>query len=102
MYNLGEQFKVGKNAIANPKSIIKGEKYRFTILTERLIRLEYSENGIFEDRATEHVFNRRLDVPKFQVMEDARMVTIVTDYFKLFYIKNSPFRANRVSPANKS
>ena len=100
MYNLGEQFKVGKNALANPKSIVKGEKYRFTILTERLIRLEYSEDGVFEDRATECVFNRRLDVPKFDVMEDARMVTIVTDYFKLFYVKNSPFKSNRVSSTN--
>ena len=100
MYNLGEQFKVGKNALANPKSIVKGEKYRFTILTERLIRLEYSEDGIFEDRATEHVFNRRFDVPKFEVMEDARMVTIVTDYFKLFYVKNSSFKSNKVSPAS--
>ena len=100
MYNLGEQFKVGKNAMANPKSVVKGDKYRFTILTERLIRLEYSEDGIFEDRATEYVFNRRLEVPKFEVMEDARMVTIVTDYFKLFYVKNSSFKANRVSPAS--
>ena len=100
MYNLGEQFKVGKNSLANPKSIVKGDKYRFTVLTENLIRLEYSENGIFEDRATEHVFNRRLDVPKFQVIEDASTVTIVTEVFKLIYVKNSSFKANRVAPAN--
>lgn len=99
MYNLGEQFKVGKTAAANPKSIIKGEKYRFTVLTENLIRMEYNENGLFEDRASEHVFNRWLDIPKFDVMEDARMITIVTDYFKLFYIKNNSFKGNRVAPA---
>ena len=100
MYNLGEQFRVGKNSYANPKSIIKGDKYRFTILTERLIRLEYNENGIFEDRATQNIFCRKFDVPKFDVMEDARMVTIVTDYFRLFYIKNSHFRGSRISPAS--
>jgi len=99
MYNLGEQFKVGKNSVANSKSIIKGDKYRITVLTERLLRLEYSEKGIFEDRATEHVFNRKLDIPKFEVMEDARMITIVTDYLKLYYIKNEPFKGNKVSPA---
>ena len=59
MYNLGEQFKVGKNSVANEKSIIKGEKYRITVLTERLLRLEYNENGVFEDRATEIVFKIR-------------------------------------------
>ena len=100
MYNLGEQFKVGKSSLANPKCVIKGDKYRFTVLTERLIRLEYSENGVFEDRATEHVFNRMLDIPKFEVMEDARVLTITTEFFKLYYVKNSSFKGSRVSPAS--
>ena len=100
MYNLGEQFKVGKNSRPNPKSVIKGEKYRITVLTERLIRLEYCEDGVFEDRATERVFNRFLDIPKFDVMEDAKLLTVTTDYFKLFYVKNAPFKGNRVSPAS--
>lgn len=100
MYNLGEQFKVGKNSIANPKSIIKGEKYRITVLTERLLRLEYNENGIFEDRATEVVFNRKLDIPKFDVMEDANLLTITTEYFKLYYVKNAPFKSGALSSSN--
>lgn len=100
MYNLGEQFKVGKNSVANPKSVVKGDKYRITVLTERLLRLEYDENGIFEDRATEIVFNRKLDIPKFDVMEDANLLTIVTEYFKLYYIKNAPFKSGTFSSSN--
>ena len=100
MYNLGEQFKVGKNSFANPKSIVKGDKYRFTVLTDSLIRLEYNSDGVFEDRASENVFNRKLDVPKFEVMEDARVLTIMTDYFKLFYVKNAPFKGSKVAPAS--
>ena len=88
MYNLGEQFKVGKNSIANPKSIIKGDKYRISILTSRLIRFEYSESGFFEDRATENILNRFFEVPKYEVMEDASMITITSDVFKIFYMKN--------------
>ena len=34
------------------EQIIKGEKYRFTVLSDILIRMEYSETGIFEDRPT--------------------------------------------------
>ena len=97
MYNLGEQFKVGRNSVSNDKSIIKGDKYRITVLTERLVRLEYSENGIFEDRATEQVFNRNLEIPKFDVMEDASVVTITTEYFKLNYVKNSHFKGSAVN-----
>ena len=100
MYNLGEQFRVGKNSIANGKSVIKGDKYRFTVLTERLIRLEYSSDGVFEDRATERVFNRFMDIPKFDVMEDAKVITITTDYFKLLYVKNTPFKGSKFAPSS--
>ena len=97
MYNLGEQFKVGRNSAPNPKSVIKGDKYRITVLTERLLRLEYNENGVFEDRATEVVFNRKLDIPKFEVMEDANLLTITTEYLKLSYVKNAPFKSGALS-----
>ena len=40
------------------KNIVTGDKYRITVLTDRLMRLEYSEEGIFEDRATQVVLNR--------------------------------------------
>lgn len=100
MYNLGEQFIIGKNSIANPKSVVKGEKYRITVLTERLLRLEYSEEGYFEDKATENVINRFLEIPKYEVMEDARVLTITTDYLKLYYVKNAPFKGTKMSPAN--
>ena len=47
MYNLGDRFKPdyskSKSAV---ESIFKGNKYRITVLTERLIRLEYNENGV--------------------------------------------------------
>ena len=48
MANDGVQFKLNyQNGVANDKAIFKGTKYRITILTERLVRLEYSENGVF-------------------------------------------------------
>ena len=47
MYKIGEQFKINNNSKADPKNVISGNKFRITILSERLIRLEYSENGVF-------------------------------------------------------
>ena len=47
MYNLGDYLKIDINkAKANEKSVIKGDKFRFTVLTERLIRIEYNDRGI--------------------------------------------------------
>ena len=49
-----------RNYHANPESIIQGDKYRFTVLTSQLIRLEYNENNIFEDNPTQTVLTRIL------------------------------------------
>lgn len=98
MYNLGEQFKMNTNSTANEECTFKGEKYRITVLTERLLRLEYNKDSIFENRATELVFNRNLKTPTFDKMEDAKLLTIVTPYLKLTYVKEQPFQGTRFSP----
>ncbi len=75
---------------ANEKAIVKGDKYRFTILTSRLIRIEYNENGYFEDRATQVVINRDFEVPKFTVQETDTTIKITTEHVELDYVKG-PF-----------
>lgn len=101
MYNLGDYFKINKQrAKANEKSIVKGEKFRFTVLTERLIRLEYNDKGNFVDDPTELVLYRDLETPKFDVIDNANFVSISTKYFKLTYIKGKSFIGGKASPAN--
>ena len=95
---LGEQFKIDyKSAVANGANVIKGNKYRFTILTERLIRLEYSEDGIFEDRPTELIWHRDTKPVAFTKKEDARYLEITTKYFRLTYIKEKPFKGTMLN-----
>lgn len=101
MYDLGEQFKINVEDIkANPDCIYLGEKYRITILTSRLVRLEYSENGVFEDRPTELVINRNFESPKFSVKEDKRYIEIKTTYFTLSYTKNKRFKGGLFNHAS--
>ena len=101
MYNLGEQFKVNVEDIkANPDCIYTGEKYRITILTDRLVRLEYSETGNFEDRPTELVLNRNFESPKFAVKEDRKYIEIKTTYFTLSYQKNKHFKGSLLNPSS--
>lgn len=100
MYNLGEQFKIDKEkAKSNPKAIIKGNKYRFTVLSPRLIRLEYNENGEFIDEPTELILYRNFDLPKFKLKDDEHFLEITTDYFKLNYTKEKPFEGTKVNPS---
>ena len=101
MYNLGDYFKIDKTkAIANPKSIIKGDKFRFTVLTERLIRLEYNEKGQFIDDPTELVMKRNFQLPIFEVIDNANFISITTSYFKLTYIKGKPFLGSKTNPSS--
>ena len=101
MYNLGEQFKINvQRGVAKEKNILKGRTYRFTVLTERLIRLEYNENGNFIDSPTERVLYRDLETPKFDFQDSPSVLVIQTSYFKLTYQKEKPFAGNKVSPDN--
>ena len=55
-------YKVETRPQALAANMVVGEKYRITMLTAGLIRLEYSEDGVFEDRATQMVFFRDFPV----------------------------------------
>ena len=100
MYELGEQFKFDlSKAIANEKCVFKGTKYRITVLTERLIRLEYNENGLFEDYPTERILYRNFPKPEFSVTENNRILNIKTKYFELNYLKEKKFDGGKISPS---
>lgn len=92
-------FNVNYNdAISKDAAIFRGKKYRITVLSELLVRLEYSESGSFEDRPTELAKHRNFDVPKFEVNDDERYLTIKTSYFTLTYEKEKPMVGNKFSP----
>lgn len=85
-------------AKSNAGAIIQGGNYRITILSEILIRLEYSDTGTFEDRPTELVKFRNFEVPKFVKKEDDQFLVVDTNYFKLEYTKNKPFYGSKMNP----
>lgn len=100
MYDLGEQFKIDlSKAVANSACVFKGNKYRITVLTERLVRLEYNEESSFIDNPTQLVLNRNLEKPNFSVTETSTSLKIVTRYFELSYKKEKSFDGGKLSPA---
>ena len=52
-------YKTKTRPLAIQDNIVQGANYRITLLTEALVRLEYSEDGFFEDRATQFAFFRK-------------------------------------------
>ncbi|WP_433618485.1 TIM-barrel domain-containing protein [Dactylosporangium sp. CA-139114] len=84
--------------VADPAAVVRGERYRITVLTEGLVRLEYAEDGVFEDRASTFALNRCLPVPDFRVLETGGHLEIVTSRFRLTYDRG-PFTTSGLSLA---
>ena len=78
-------YHVKTSPVALKDNIIQGEKYRITMLTECLVRLEYSENGVFEDRPTQMVFHRDFPKTEFTVIKTNDGIQISTTYLQIKY-----------------
>ena len=79
MYKLGEHFKNNKVSdwVSDEEAIIRNSTYRITVLTERLVRLEYSSDGMFNNYETQNVKNRRFSIPEFTKEEDDTRLIII-------------------------
>ena len=82
-----EKYKVETHPLCAPESVVQGDKYRISVLTESLLRLEYAEDGLFEDRPTQMVFNRNFPAVKFRLVEREDELELFTDKVHLTYNK---------------
>jgi alpha-glucosidase (family GH31 glycosyl hydrolase) len=73
------------NPAADPRAVVASKNVRFTILTPRLVRMEWSADGIFEDHASLVFINRELPVPKFSSSVQQGWQVIKTDSLTLKY-----------------
>ncbi|MDE6200130.1 MAG: DUF4968 domain-containing protein, partial [Muribaculaceae bacterium] len=90
------------NPKADPGAVVISGNSRFTVLTPEMIRIEYSDKGVFEDRATFTVVNRHLDVPQYTTSEDATFLYIETDKLRLKYRKGTNPHTLPASSSNLS
>ena len=93
----GRRFQWPVRPIALSQNCLSGENYRFTVLTQRLIRMEYDPNGIFEDRASQTVFYRDLPACEYSVSRDHGIVTIRTSELLLTYQEGTAFAYDTLS-----
>ena len=80
---MNEQQTGARIAQARKENIVQGEKYRITLLTEGLVRLEYSEEGIFEDRATRFALYRDFPKTEFRLVKTEEGIEIQTSRIHL-------------------
>ncbi len=90
------------NPKADPGAVVTSGNARFTVLTPEMIRIEYSDKGVFEDRATFTVVNRQLAVPQYKTSEDETFLYLETAKLKMKYRKGSNPKTLPASSSNLS
>ena len=99
MYLLGKQFFVDRsNSKAHDKCVIQGKTYRISVITERVIRLEYSPTGQFIDRPTQFALSRNFGPKDINGNQNNSLLEIISRYFVLNYVKEQPFSGSKVDP----
>lgn len=82
--------------VAHPEAVIGGDRWRITVITSGLVRLEWADDGAFEDRASTFALHRDLPVPKFELTRGGRALEVLTDRFQLTYDRG-PFSPSGLS-----
>ena len=98
MANVSNYYIESRDKLISDKELyIVGNKYRFTVLSPRLIRLEYSADGIFEDRPTALVINRSFPKVNYSITESETLIQIATEVFTLTYVKDKELKSSTLS-----
>ena len=93
-----ETSKTDNSLLTNKELIVRGKNYRISVLSERLLRLEYHPEGIFCDSETQLVQFRNFPKSDFQITQDNRFLVIKTKYFTLSYTKEKNFDGGKLMP----
>jgi len=84
--NIEESLFPSPDPKADPAAIVESGKARFTVLTSHIIRMEWSDQSVFEDRASIAFINRKLSVPRFETSRQGDWLIIKTDNVTVRYL----------------
>jgi alpha-glucosidase (family GH31 glycosyl hydrolase) len=91
---------VSYDPVADPAAVVIEGGARFTVLTSRLIRMEYAPDGRFEDRPSQPFWYRRRPVPDITVERMAGGLLLQTEHLALrYHDRGDGFRPETLSVA---
>ncbi|UYO97084.1 glycoside hydrolase [Microbacterium sp. M28] len=83
----------GAPAPAAEAAIVTGPGYRISVLTDRLIRIEWDPQERFVDEKTQQVLNRAFPAPDYRLVRDEHGIEITTASLRLRYDERMPSTA---------
>ena len=97
---MNDLYKLKASPVALEKNTVVKNNCRITLLTGRLLRFEFSESGIFENRATQKVLNRDFEPVDFKISESEEETVIETDSLKIVW-NGRPFSSENLTLETK-
>eukprot|EP01094_Clydonella_sp_ATCC50884_P030386 TRINITY_DN9908_c0_g1_i1.p1 TRINITY_DN9908_c0_g1~~TRINITY_DN9908_c0_g1_i1.p1 ORF type:complete len:1085 (-),score=270.03 TRINITY_DN9908_c0_g1_i1:780-3968(-) len=91
--------------VADPRTVVVEGNARFTVITSRLVRMEWSDSGVFLDQATLAFVNRNAEPrPQMSVTRSDGVLSIATNQVVLHYTMGAPFNSStlKIEAAEKS
>ncbi|MCB8972475.1 MAG: DUF5110 domain-containing protein [Ardenticatenaceae bacterium] len=102
MTQIPSHFQLDGDPIANPAAVVVAGSARFTVFTSRLIRLEYDENGRFQDAPSQPFWYRNQPVPEFEQGVENGRLQIETEHLQLTYQIGKKFTAKSLQISLKA
>jgi alpha-glucosidase (family GH31 glycosyl hydrolase) len=91
---------VSHDPVPDPAAVVIEGHARFTVLTSRLIRMEYAPDARFEDRPSQPFWYRRRPVPDITIERTAGGLLLQTEHLALrFHDRGDGFRPETLSVA---
>ena len=97
-----ERFIWKTRPLAAAENIVTCGNVRVTVLSDCLLRIEYSDTGRFEDRASQTVFYRDFAPCTYQTVQDGVWLTAETAALRLCCRTDVPFSADTLAVALKN
>jgi alpha-glucosidase (family GH31 glycosyl hydrolase) len=86
MSHIPDHFQIPFTPLPADEAVVEAANVRFTVLTSRLIRLEYSPDNTFEDRPSQAFWHRLQPVPEFEIVRQREQIEIITDHLHVRYL----------------
>ena len=97
MKNISNYYIKDKSKInCNKENILTLGKSRISVLSPRVIRIEYNDNGEFTDNPSSRIINRNFEKFDYGITESETMIEINTGLFTLTYVKNSRIKTGAI------
>ncbi|KAF4995308.1 hypothetical protein FGRMN_5207 [Fusarium graminum] len=82
-----EGYNIPNRPVASKDSVVAGDQWRFTVINDIVLRYEWAEDGVFEDRPSAFALNREFPTPKFTVSDTPGQLEIRAESYLVTYNK---------------